>query len=219
MFPWLLPVFLSLALRITSIRKRPHSIYYYSLCFVLSHALFWEAILEPLEPINVQTDVQCRELSLAAGSSSLNLISTTELHFRHHGPIPADLLSGHEGWQLFHNHKLSLHWSNYTWPERSEEWITGHILTVLDRWLCRMSCREWKACNVLMEKERRLSFIWFLICHMIMSLMCISMSFLYSFYSDLCLRRMESEIQTERNEIPEAKVGLYTWKWKALLMH
>lgn len=29
-------------------------------------------------------------------------------------------------------------------------------------------------------------------------------------FSDLCLQRMEREIQTQRNEIPEAKVGLYT---------
>lgn len=46
----------------------------------------------------------------------------------------------------------------------------------------------------------------FLMC-MIMALMCISMCFLPSFYSDLCLER---EIQTQRNEVPEAKVGLYT---------
>ena len=44
------------------------------------------AIPESLEPINVQTDVQRQELSCAAGSSSLNPISTAELHFRHHGP-------------------------------------------------------------------------------------------------------------------------------------
>lgn len=95
LFSWLLPVPLSLALRITSIRKRPHSIYYYSV-FFLSLASVPRTIPEPLEPINVQTDVQRRELSFTAGSSSQNLISSTELHFRHHCPIPAALPSDHE---------------------------------------------------------------------------------------------------------------------------
>lgn len=65
-----------------------------------------KTIPEPLEPINVQTDVQRGQLSFAAGSSSLNIITSTELHSLHHGPILAAPLPGHE--RLLHNHMLAL---------------------------------------------------------------------------------------------------------------
>lgn len=114
-----------------------------------------------------------------------------------------------EGWQLLRNHMLSFQWNNSTWPERTQ-WVffLCATLSLCCSRLCRCGCSEWNACDVLMRR----SAIWYLTCHMIMSLMCISMSFLSSFHSDLRSWRMEREMQTQGTEIPKAKVGLYTWK-------
>lgn len=96
---------LSLALGITLIRNDNTWIFCYSFFFSQLCSIP-KTIPEPPEPINGQIYLQGWKLNFTAGSSSLNLISSTRLHFLHHGPTGTALLSDHER-QLLCNHMLS----------------------------------------------------------------------------------------------------------------
>ncbi|AWP03310.1 Hypothetical protein SMAX5B_014316 [Scophthalmus maximus] len=65
-----------------------------------------------------------------------------ELHFRHHGLIPADPLPDHrKSGQLLLNRTLS------------SQWATGNVVTLFGRRLCRQRRREWKTCHGFNEER------------------------------------------------------------------
>lgn len=209
LFPWLLPVPRRLALRTALIRSRVHWIFYYYYYY------FSTAVLESQKPfLNRWSQLMPRQMWNAgswAGSSSLNLISSTRLHFLHHwhphtqwppplrvccpalGPLEAAFCVI----TRCHFSEITPHglrgepWGRVTgntvtvWgPEAAENWRRATFLAFLvflTRW--RAAAASFSCVDPLHVVQSRL---W-------CALPCAPST---GFLSDLCL---ESEIQTQRN--------------------